>query len=584
MIKHRYNLKIFAYFSLLFIVFATVIVFFQRKQERDYKTESIRNRLEEYADLCSLAYLDQKQDSLTSSNMELKKIVTFLPEYLRVSIVDRTGIVRYDNEVSDLNKTDNHLLRPEIQQSLVNRTGHSIRFSQTLNYELYYFSKHYQDYFVRLAMPYQIEYKNFLSGNNLFLYFVMGVFLLALLTILFYADKFAKSVQALRNFVSTANKNQGKVLDVQFPHTELGDLGQQVMNTYKILEQSNQRVKQEREKLLQHFAISDEGIAFFSPRKEHIYANSHFVQLLNKILDEPTFLIDERILKIPELEAIEHFLDEQQNSERSNILKYKICKNEQHYSVRVQVFPDRSFEIILANITKQEHDRQLKHDMTNNIAHELRTPVSSIRAYVETLIDQPNLPTEKVQHFLKRSYDQLIRLSELIGDVSLLSKIEEGSELYPLSGLKINEVVNEVASDLEIKIKESGLQFVNHVAAGTIVHANATLLYAIIRNLMENSIKYATNASKMELFLSTSDANYCYFCFADDGIGVKNDVLDKLFDRFYRVDEGRSRMNGGSGLGLSIVRNAVQIHGGQISAKNRHSGGLEILFSLAKHS
>ena len=250
--------------------------------------------------------------------------------------------------------------------------------------------------------------------------------------------------------------------------------------------------------------------------------------------------------------------------------------------MRAQFFPDNSFEIVLTNVTKRENDRRLKHEMTNSIAHELRTPVTCARGYLETILNQP-LPEEKQRYFIERTYNQMIRLSQLISDVSMITKLEEASDLYALQELTPYSVVEEVKAALEIKLQEAQMTICNRIPEQTTVQANHSLLYAVFANLTENSIRYAGSGTTIEIDQTMEDERYYYFTFADNGPGIpESESLAKIFERFYRIDEGRSREMGGSGLGLSIVRNAIRFHGGEISAKNRPTGGLEFFFSLAK--
>ena len=203
--------------------------------------------------------------------------------------------------------------------------------------------------------------------------------------------------------------------------------------------------------------------------------------------------------------------------------------------------------------------REMKQQMTNNIAHELRTPVSSIRGYLETLTTCPDIDPARKQIFIERAYAQSIRLSDLIRDIALITKIEEASS--QLVKEKIINIENMLPPDLEIE-------------------ANRTLVFAIFRNLVENSLKYAGDHITIHIECSGRKSDLYQFKYYDTGKGVGREHLKRIFERFYRIQEGRTRDAGGSGLGLSIVRNAILFHGGDISALAHHGGGLEYRFSL----
>lgn len=225
---------------------------------------------------------------------------------------------------------------------------------------------------------------------------------------------------------------------------------------------------------------------------------------------------------------------------------------------------------------------KLKKQMTSNIAHELRTPVTSIRGYLETLIACPDMAPEKKQAFVEKAYNQTLRLSELISDMSLLSKMEERSNKLHKEEVDLYDIANEVFDEFEEKISEKGNVIENLLEPGTVLIANKTLVYTIIRNLVENSLKYAGEGIRIHIECYSVIEKFCYLTYYDTGSGVPQDHLERIFERFYRIEEGRTRDVGGSGLGLSIVKNAVKFHGGDIRVINRQWGGLQFFFSLRR--
>ena len=237
-----------------------------------------------------------------------------------------------------------------------------------------------------------------------------------------------------------------------------------------------------------------------------------------------------------------------------------------------------------------QRNRQLKQEMTSNIAHELKTPVSSIRGYLEILLSDKPVDDERRRYFLDRCFRQTLRLSDLIQDVSIINKLEESADLFPRTEVDAAGVAAEAVSDLADKAAAAGIIVGNHLPPMPL-QGNHELLYCIFRNLIENSIAYAGNNVNivLETYEPANNATHYplptthYFIhYYDTGKGVADEYLSRLFDRFVRIDEGRSRQNGGTGLGLSIVKHSVLFHGGEIYAKNRPEGGLEFFFSLKK--
>src|SRR5574344_216719 len=230
-------------------------------------------------------------------------------------------------------------------------------------------------------------------------------------------------------------------------------------------------------------------------------------------------------------------------------------------------------------IIEQTRNQQLKQEMTNNIAHELKTPVSSIRGYLEILLGDKPVEEEKKHFFLERCYSQTLRLSNLINDVSLINKLEESADLFPKEDINLYDIANEAIVELEERSTEKEITIHNHLKPDFLIVGNHSLTYCIFRNLVENSIAYAGNNVDVVIECYKEDNDMYYLHFYDTGTGVDNKYLNCIFDRFLRIEEGRSRKSGGTGLGLSIVKHAVIFHGGAIYAKNRDRGGLEFFFS-----
>lgn len=236
-------------------------------------------------------------------------------------------------------------------------------------------------------------------------------------------------------------------------------------------------------------------------------------------------------------------------------------------------------------VAEQARNRQLKQEMTSNIAHELKTPVSSIRGYLEILLGDKPVDEEQRHHFLERCYSQTLRLSDLINDVSLINKLEESDDLFVRETVNIREQAEEAICELLPAAEQHGIAIRDELPADMSITGNNLLIYSIFRNLIENAIVHAGDGIAIVIqCYKPEDASHCYIQFYDTGRGVGNEYLPKLFDRFLRIDEGRSRKNGGTGLGLSIVKHAVLFHGGDIYVKNREEGGLEFFFSLKKAS
>ena len=233
-------------------------------------------------------------------------------------------------------------------------------------------------------------------------------------------------------------------------------------------------------------------------------------------------------------------------------------------------------------VLREEKEKiRIKRQLSNNINHELKTPVASIGVCLETLLSGITLTEEKRQELIERCYTHNERLRRLLNEVSLITRMEDGSALIGKEKIVINDMLEEIADELEIMSEEEGMRLHTDFHEEVVIYGNLSLIGSIFRNLTENAIAYS-EGKNIFISLIKNNETECCIRFEDDGRGVEQEQLPRLFERFYRVDKGRSRQMGGTGLGLSIVKHAVQFHGGSISVTNRPGGGLRFDFSLKK--
>ena len=360
---------------------------------------------------------------------------------------------------------------------------------------------------------------------------------------------------------------------------------QHIIQIYKRLHETKEALYIEREKLITHLQISHEGLGIFTKDKKEILVNNLFTQYSNLISDS-NLETTEEVFAISELKEIIHFINKNQQqrslSKDEKRMSITINKNGRTFIVECIIFQDASFEISINDVTQEEEQVRLKRQLTQNIAHELKTPVSSIQGYLETIVNNDNISREKMNTFLERCYAQSNRLSRLLRDISVLTRMDEAANMIDMERVDISVLVGNIINEVALELEEKHITIVDSLKKGIQIKGNYSLLYSIFRNLMDNAIAYAGTNIQININCFREDENFYYFSFSDTGVGVPAEHLNRLFERFYRVDKGRSRKLGGTGLGLAIVKNAVIIHGGNISAKSSQSGGLEFVFTLGK--
>ena len=234
-----------------------------------------------------------------------------------------------------------------------------------------------------------------------------------------------------------------------------------------------------------------------------------------------------------------------------------------------------------AALREEKEKIRIKRQLSNNINHELKTPVASIGVCLETLLSGITLTEEKRQELIERCYTHNERLRRLLNEVSLITRMEDGSALIGKEKIVINDMLEEIEEELEIMPEGERFELHTDFNEQVVINGNISLIGSIFRNLTENAITYS-EGKNIYISLLKNNNTECQIRFEDDGKGVEPEQLSRLFERFYRVDKGRSRQMGGTGLGLAIVKHAVQFHGGTITAEIRPNGGLRFDFSLKK--
>lgn len=278
------------------------------------------------------------------------------------------------------------------------------------------------------------------------------------------------------------------------------------------------------------------------------------------------------------------------NVSKLRIFARRADRNESLETEDLAQFPDDELGEISESIIKiykrlqqtKEEQTILKRQLTQNVAHELKTPVASIQGYLETITENPNMDEQTKAQFIERCYAQSQRLSSLLADISTLNRLDDGKSMMEFEDVNITKTVRQIEQETALQLKEHKMIFDNRLPDDVVVWGSQSMIYSIFRNLTDNAIAYAGDGTTITLTAYETAADKWFFSFADNGVGVESKHLPRLFERFYRVDKGRSRKMGGTGLGLAIVKNAVILHGGYISASNVAGGGLRFDFTISK--
>ncbi len=239
---------------------------------------------------------------------------------------------------------------------------------------------------------------------------------------------------------------------------------------------------------------------------------------------------------------------------------------------------DREHKVALHAIEEQA---RIKRQLTNNINHELKTPVAMIKGYLDSVVSTPDMPDELRQRFLSKAQESTERLCSLLSDVSAITRLEDSVNNIPLTELNFHDLVFTIADEMKEAGMLGDMTFEFSIPLTCKVKANNNLLTGVVTNLIKNAVAHS-RGTLIGLNLVIQSDHYYTFSFYDNGIGVPEEHLSHLFERFYRIDAGRSRKAGGTGLGLSIVKSSIEAMGGTGAVQNRSTGGLHFLFTLEK--
>lgn len=581
-----FSQRLFLSVIFLFLGYAVCFMLFQYKREKAYKIELLNTQLQNYNNqLCDFL---ADHHGVNSDSMQ-SYVTTHMMPNLRVTLIEPSGKVVYDNTNVNWKSFANHSSRKEVQDALMYGSGYSIsRQSESIQGEEYFYSaRYYPPYriIIRSALPYNLSLAEHLQADSGYLWFALIICLVLIFIFYRFTRKLGKSITKLQQFAMKADRNEPIDMDIlqTFPKNELGEISQHIIKIYKRLHRAKEALYIEREKLISHLQTSHEGLGVFTKERQEILVNNLFTQYINNISDRNLRSTNE-IFDIPELQPIIEFLNRNEGNFSKEEKRYAmhLNKNARSFTLECIIFQDMSFEISINDITQEEEQARLKRQLTQNIAHELKTPVSSIQGYLETIISNPNIPQENVRVFLERSYAQSNRLTFLLRDISVLTRMDEAPELVEKEQVNLSKIVENILNEVALGLEEKHITVVNKLPSEVILTGSSSLLYSIFRNLTDNAIAYAGNDIQITINCFREDEKFYYFSFSDTGVGVPEEHLNRLFERFYRVDKGRSRKLGGTGLGLAIVKNAVLFHGGTIFAKNMPKGGLEFVFTLKK--
>lgn len=478
----------------------------------------------------------------------------------RITVIGKNGEVQYDSQEAK-GKLENHKDRPEIVEAIENGKGESVRYSDTLDKQTFYYALRLEDgRILRLARSIDTVLIFLRSSITL-----MGILVFVIIIVAFFV------VQRQTNqLIEPINQ-----LDLEHPlrkvaYEELRPLLLRVHEQNKQIAHQVQELKERHEEYLAITENMKDGLVIAS-QNEVLSINKAAQELFQVQASDCIRKPISRVSRNQELrKALDHALSGKYNERVLEIhgRSYQLLANP--VSVSGQPY---GAVILVWDITEQKAAEQMRREFSANVSHELKTPLMSISGYAE-LIENRMVRQEDIPEFASRIHQEANRLTALVQDIIQLSKLEESEQEFPKEEVDIYELSVGLQKNLEHAAKKKRVE-ITMEGGSSIIYGVRQILYEMLFNLMDNGIKYNVEGGWMKVRI-WSTLHSVYWQVEDSGIGIAREDLDRIYERFYRVDKSHSRQTGGTGLGLSIVKHGAALHRATIRTESQPGKGTRI--------
>ncbi|MCK5305784.1 MAG: HAMP domain-containing protein [Candidatus Omnitrophica bacterium] len=579
----------FVFGAIIAVVFFGVYIYLNNNLRED-TYQRIRTNLLKQASLTKFFFEEDPAGAVRHQGIDETADKIGKELSARVTVIGSDGTVLGDSSLDEgaLGSAENHLFRPEVQQALLTGTGESRRFSTTLKKDMLYIARGFGEGktrgIIRLSMP--LSEIELISSRlkKLLIASFLPAFLLAVI-ISFAASAFItkpiKKMSSLAQAIAGGDFSERVLISTK---DEMGDLAKTFNYMSEQIRFRIEEVTLSRSRFEAVLLSMFEGVMVVDIKGAILLMNQALKDFL-LVKEEPHGKKPLEVVRNIEIqEIIDKVLKIKQGVESREISL--LLPEEKtlllHAAPVVREGATEGAVLVFHDITNLRRLEKMRQDFVANVSHELRTPIASIKGYAETLIEGALDDKENARDFLKIIYSDSDRLAKLIDDILDLSRVESGRLKMTLTPSAVKPIIERVvaglkkqAQDKSVKIKIDIPQDIPRVLA------DENRVAQVLLNLIDNAIKYTE--SKGEVIISADEqGEFVRIDVSDTGIGIPENDLPRLFERFYRVDKARSRELGGTGLGLSIVKHIVQAHNGQVSVQSVLGQGSAFSFTIPK--
>ncbi len=581
-------LKRFFFISVIGIVFINIFVWVEINSELD---SFLHEKALKHTEILTDVYEGIQDSTINSDSAKILAVVkTSKLLSVQMAVLNKSGNLVYPTNYS-LNPDNfptkiSYLYLPEIQQAMEEGNGKNFRFSDKMKKEIYFFSSVIRkngrmDGFFHLSVS-TFEYNKHLFFAKLMIILVDSILLLMMFIIFLIVKKYITKQTTLLIEEVKNSATGDEVLPLKYHNlNEFNQISLQHNHIVNLLNDKNMKAIKKEKQLLDLLNSLSEGIAAFDKKGKLVFSNSKFKNIINP---KPTHKLEPTVFDLidfpPMITDINKF--QTQGKEEHARVKYW---NEHiiEYTIIPLTLDDKKNGMILIfrDVTEVARLEQIRTDFVANVSHEFKTPLTSIRGYTETLLD--GIRDENVLNkFLSKILKQTLYLENMVSDLLKLSRIEK-KEVYQISEIEITPILTEIYEEFRQKVEESGYQFIfdNTIPQNVIVNGNKVLISTIISNFLSNAIQYSKQNGKITMYCFVNK-EFLQIEVIDEGIGIDEAEIDRVFERFYRTKDAKDLFSTGSGLGLSIVKNSIELLGGKFGVESKKNVGSKFWISLAR--
>ncbi len=532
----------------------------------------------------------------------LKDVAQHNPGF-RVTVINQNGTVIGDSDAEDISKLENHKFRSEVKAALSGKEGKFVRQSTVNTGEVMYYAIPIkydgQNMALRLSMPVAQSVYFSSDESDIMIITSIIVLLIILLVSFLVSAHIVRQIGDLQKATDQYTKgNFDYALSIHSPR-EFEELGISVQRMAHQIKHNFTEISQQRDEFEAVFTGINEGLVVFDKNmnvQEYNQTAAFLFQtdfdINNDENDSPLTLA--QLVRNSEIIRLANTEVQNNNKVIANDINEKMklsgvgtgIEAELHINAETHIVNARCirikgknennlFLLVLNDITRNKHLEQVRKDFVANVSHELKTPVTSIKGFTETLLDGAVDDKDTSRHFLEIIDSQSSRLMNIIEDLLTLSRLEQNKEPLELSEANILVAVHQVCENFEQEAerKHISIKFIKpEKEEGYEANINEGLFSQAIGNLLDNAIKYCPEKSEVTCTVLTeviANDKKILITVEDNGKGILPVYRERIFERFFRVDKGRSRETGGTGLGLSIVSHIIQMHGGSVKCTTR---------------